>query len=80
MCLYRSKVIEGVEVIKEITQSTTSSGAPASQDGVIPHETSPPSSQPHPHIDFITDLSVVPYKNQQFIVSASHDGVLKLWK
>lgn len=73
-------MIEGVEVIKEITQSVTSSGVTASHDGVIAHETSPPSSQPHPHVDSITDLSIVPYKNQQFIVSASHDGVLKLWK
>ena len=32
------------------------------------------------HVDFITDLAVIPYKQQQFIVSASQDGVLKYWK
>ena len=75
----RSKVIEGVEVTKEITQSMTPSSAVSNSDSLLPTEVSSPSSQ-HSHIDFITDLSIVPYKNQQFIVSASHDGVLKLWK
>ena len=71
-------MIEGVEVTKEITQSmTSSSGAHSSTDGAPPPEV---SSHQHSHIDFITDLSIVPYKNQQFIVSASRDGVLKLWK
>lgn len=74
----RSKVIEGVEVTKEITQSVASSAAIPDSDGLMPDVSSP--SYQHSHIDFITDLSVVPYKNQQFIVSASHDGVLKLWK
>lgn len=32
------------------------------------------------HVDFVTDLVVVPYKQQQFLVSASHDGVIKYWK
>lgn len=32
------------------------------------------------HVDFITDIGVVQYKQQQFIVSASQDGVLKYWK
>lgn len=32
------------------------------------------------HVDFITALAVVPYKQQQFIVSASQDGVIKYWK
>lgn len=71
----RSKVIEGVEVTKEITQSVASSAAVADSDGLMTEV-----SYQHSHIDFITDLSIVPYKNQQFIVSASHDGVLKLWK
>jgi WD40 repeat protein len=75
---YQFKVIEGVEVTKEITQSVmSSSGDPSSPDGLPPPEA---SSHQHSHIDFVTDLSVVPYKNQQFIVSASRDGVLKLWK
>ena len=71
-------MIEGVEVMKEITQSMTSSSATHnSSDGLPPPEV---SSHQHSHIDFITDISIVPYKNQPFIVSASHDGVLKLWK
>lgn len=74
----RSKVIEGVEVTTEITQSVASSAAIPDSDGLMPDVSSP--SYQHSHIDFITDLAVVPYKNQQFIVSASHDGVLKLWK
>ena len=84
--LCRSKVIEGVEVTKEITQSTTlpTSVAPSSGDNFPPSESATSSlsssAQQHSHIDFITDLSIVPYKNQQFIVSASRDGVLKLWK
>ena len=32
------------------------------------------------HVDFITDLSMVAYKQYQFMVSASHDGVIKYWK
>ena len=71
-------MIEGVEVMKEITQSMmSSSGGPSSSESQPPPEV---SSHQHSHIDFVTDLSVVPYKNQQFIVSASRDGVLKLWK
>lgn len=71
-------MIEGVEVMKEITQSMmSSSGGPSSPESQPPPEV---SSHQHSHIDFVTDLSIVPYKNQQFIVSASRDGVLKLWK
>ena len=65
-------------MMKEIAQSASTSGAVSNPDDLLP-EASLTSSQ-HSHIDFITDLSIVPYKNQQFIVSASHDGVLKLWK
>ena len=75
-------MIEGVEVTKEITQSVMSSsgGGPSSPEGLPPPEAAAVSSHQHSHIDFVTDLSIVPYKNQQFIVSASRDGVLKLWK
>ena len=67
-------MIEGVEVFKELSVSSSAAGGGANPE--IPAET----VAQHSHIDFITDLSLVPYKNQQFIVSASRDGVLKLWK
>ena len=74
--LRRSKIIEGVEVFKELRSSPgASSGLPSSPDSLQLE-----STHSHSHVDFITDLALVPYKNQQFIVSASHDGVLKLWK
>ena len=37
------------------------------------------------HVDSITSLAVIPYKSpqnltQQLIISASRDGIIKLWK
>ena len=68
-------MIEGVEVFKELAVSTASSPS-----GVPPDAPSPEMLAQHSHIDFVMDISLVPYKNQQFIASASRDGVLKLWK
>ena len=73
---YRLKVIEGVEVLQELPVSPNSSAMAAATSDIPSSESLPQ----HSHIDFITDVSIVPYKNQQFIVSASYDGVLKLWK
>ena len=74
----RLRIIEGVEVLKEVCtpESSPSGGTPTPPDPVA----QPESAHVHSHADFITDLSLVPYKSHQFVVSASHDGVLKLWK
>ena len=72
----RSKIIEGVDVFKEVLSPSVSPG----NGGVSPDSQQPESAHMHSHVDFVTDLDIVPYKNQQFIVSASHEGVLKLWK
>ena len=72
----RSKIIEGVDVFREAWSSSPSPGNGAAS----PDSQQPGSAHMHSHVDFVTDLDIVPYKNQQFIVSASHDGVLKLWK
>ena len=72
----RSKIIEGVDVFREVCSSSVSPGNGAAS----PDSQQPESAHMHSHVDFVTDLDIVPYKNQQFIVSASHEGVLKLWK
>ncbi len=72
----RLKIIEGVEVINELCSPSNPPGAPVSSPDPLQLHPTPA----HSHVDFITDLSIVPYKNQQFVVSASHDGVFKLWK
>lgn len=74
--VYKSRIIEGVEVLKEVcTPASSPSGStPTPPDPVA----QPESAHVHSHVDFITDLSLVPYKSHQFVVSTSHDGVLKL--
>ncbi|XP_064396061.1 phosphoinositide 3-kinase regulatory subunit 4-like [Halichondria panicea] len=81
---YKSRIIEGVDVFKEVLITTAGNLSSSTTSSNPTHHTSnvlsESSSHMHSHVDFITDLAVVPYKNQQFIVSSSHDGVLKIWK
>lgn len=75
---FSSQVIEGVEVTRELTTAIKSTASTS-------QSLEPPHSESHMinHVDYITALTVIPYKQaqqQQFIVSASHDGVIKLWK
>ena len=76
--IYSSQVIEGVEVTREL-KTVSKSAATSSQGQELPQAESHMLS----HVDYITALAVTPYKQQQqqqFIISASHDGVIKLWK
>lgn len=80
----RSKIIEGVDVFAEM-KSASSGGATPSTSSAVHSMTSGDvgggeSAHSSLHVDFITDLSMVAYKQYQFIVSASHDGVIKYWK
>ena len=76
----RSKITEGVDVFMEVC----SVGAMPSASGQIGTSEAGQAESAHCHstlhVDFITDIAVVPYKQQQFIVSASQDGVIKYWK
>ena len=83
-------MIEGVDVFTEMKSAMTggSSGGAASLASFV-HSvassggeagSSGESAHSSLHVDFITDLSMVAYKQYQFIVSASHDGVIKYWK
>jgi len=62
----RSRIIEGVDVVREVYSSGIQSSLSVEQQ--------------HSHVDFITDIGLVSYKNQQFITTSSNDGVLKIWK
>ena len=76
--LYSSQVIEGVEVTREL-KTVPKTAAGSGQVYEMPRAESHMLS----HVDYITALAVTPYKQQlqqQFIISASHDGVIKLWK
>ncbi len=76
-----SQVIEGVEVLRELKSVSRSSVS--SSHGPIP-DNSESDSQIQSHVDYITSLAVIPHKShhmsQNFLISSSHDGVIKLWK
>ena len=72
-----AQVIEGVDVLRELRAATRSGGASSESPQNDSHIIS--------HIDYITSLAIMPYKSpqnvtQQFLISSSHDGVIKLWK
>ncbi|XP_053324121.1 phosphoinositide 3-kinase regulatory subunit 4 isoform X1 [Spea bombifrons] len=69
---YFSKIIEGTEVVQEIQ----------SKHPVGPSEDTPrkgPESLPAGHHDIITDMATF-QTTQGFIVTASRDGIVKVWK
>ncbi|XP_040818967.1 phosphoinositide 3-kinase regulatory subunit 4 isoform X3 [Ochotona curzoniae] len=71
VCYYR-KVIEGTEVVQEIQ----------SNQKVGPSDDTPrrgPESLPVGHHDIITDIATF-QSTQGFIVTASRDGIVKVWK
>uniref|UniRef100_H3CAL5 non-specific serine/threonine protein kinase n=1 Tax=Tetraodon nigroviridis TaxID=99883 RepID=H3CAL5_TETNG len=70
--LYSRKIIEGTEVVQEIHSKQKSGAA----------EDSPrrgPDSLPVGHHDIITDVATF-QTTQGFIVTASRDGIVKVWK
>ena len=72
-----AQVIEGVDVLRELRAATRSGGASSESPQNDSHIIS--------HVDYITTLAIMPYKSpqnvtQQFLISSSHDGVIKLWK
>ena len=78
--LYRSKITEGVDVFMEV-YSVGATPSSSGQLGSSPSDVGPAeSAHSSVHVDFVTDLAVVPYKQQQFVVSCSQDGVIKYWK
>lgn len=69
---YFSKIIEGTEVVQEIPNKHT----------MGPSEDAPrrgPESLPAGHHDIITDIATF-QTTQGFIVTASRDGIVKVWK
>lgn len=60
------QMIEGVDVIAEVGSS-----------GAQPTEDPPPGV---PHIDIITDLACTVRGVHPFLLSASHNGELKIWR
>ena len=74
-----SQVIEGVDVLRELKTASRINPAGIGSDSQQTTESHVTS-----HVDFITSLAVMPYKkhqiSQHFLISASHDGVIKLWK
>ncbi|KAJ0000653.1 hypothetical protein NQD34_012495 [Periophthalmus magnuspinnatus] len=70
--LYSRKIIEGTEVVQEI-HSKQKSGS--SEDG--PRRG--PDALPVGHHDIITDIATF-QTTQGFIVTASRDGIVKVWK
>ena len=75
---FSSQVIEGVDVLRELKTASRRGGGGGGGDGMT-------ESHVVSHVDSITSLAVIPYKSpqnltQQLIISASRDGIIKLWK
>ena len=68
--------MEVLRELKTVTRTSVIAGSGTDTSQTEPHVYS--------HVDYITSLGVIPYKNhhvtQQLLISASHDGVIKLWK
>jgi len=89
---FRFRLVDGVEVIHDTTGSIqTSVGHNKKSDidtgsigssGSSNSSTSTGHSYHHSnaHHNVITDLATVATANQSFIISASADGVIKIWK
>ena len=79
MHFYSSKVIEGFDVLYELKTASR-----INPTGIGSDSTQTTESQVTSHVDYITSLTVMIYKkyqiSQYFLISASHDGVIKLWK
>ncbi|XP_014671678.1 PREDICTED: phosphoinositide 3-kinase regulatory subunit 4-like [Priapulus caudatus] len=71
---YRSQLIDGTEVVQEMYNKVRRA-APAMED--MPR--SGPEAPPVGHHDIISDINVC-QASQPLIISASRDGVIKLWK
>ena len=84
------RLVDGVEVIQESQFSVTSptsgiasglpsdpstTGAVTSTLGITLTDYSPPSG----HADAISDITMV-HGSQPYVISASKDGVIKVWK
>ena len=84
------RLVDGVEVIQESQFSVTNpaagiasglasdaltSGAPSATLGITLTDYSPPSG----HADAISDITMV-HGSQPYVISASKDGVIKVWK
>jgi len=87
---YGLRLVDGVEVIQESQFSVTNpaagiasglasdaltSGAPSATLGITLTDYSPPSG----HADAISDITMV-HGSQPYVISASKDGVIKVWK
>jgi WD40 repeat protein len=89
---FRFRLVDGVEVIHDTTgsvQNAIGQGKKADLDaGSIGSSGSSTSStstghtyhHSNAHHNVITDLATIATPNQSFIISASADGVIKVWK
>ncbi|XP_077510845.1 vacuolar protein sorting 15 isoform X2 [Amblyomma americanum] len=72
---YKSSLIDGTKVIQEVYSSRPKKDQPNAEQPKR-HPEQPPTG----HNDCISDIGVVQTTGQTFIVSASKNGVVKVWK
>uniref|UniRef100_A0A023GJ19 Putative phosphoinositide 3-kin n=1 Tax=Amblyomma triste TaxID=251400 RepID=A0A023GJ19_AMBTT len=72
---YKSSLIDGTKVIQEVYSSRPKKDQPNTEQPKR-HPEQPPTG----HNDCISDIGVVQTTSQTFIVSASKNGVVKVWK
>ena len=88
---YSSRLVDGIEVIHDITGNKSASGATAGGasspklGGEIVRSSSDTgtaniAAMGNAHHNSISDVSVVSTPNQSFLITSSYDGVIKLWK
>jgi len=91
---FRFRLVDGVEVIHDISGAGRSVGTPnsPSRSGKTVPETGSLASSPlgtatahsivmgNSHHNTITDVTTVTTPNQSFILTSSSDGVIKVWK
>eukprot|EP00117_Sycon_ciliatum_P044025 scpid12036/ scgid31808/ Phosphoinositide 3-kinase regulatory subunit 4 len=71
---YRKHQLDGISVVQELVQTTVKTDTKATEEH---HKPRPPAVG---HLDAITGMAVAHAGGQNFLLTASRDGVLKVWK
>ena len=90
---YSSRLVDGIEVIHDITGNKSASGGSKAGGGgasspklggeVSRSDTGTANNvaaMGNAHHNSISDVAVVSTPNQSFLITSSYDGVIKLWK